>query len=93
MALCTHNGAAYLGEQLESILDQVPEPDEIVLGDDASTDDTVAIAERIVAAHRAAGGTTELVVRRHDPALGVVGNFADALAHAPRRPRGAERSG
>jgi glycosyltransferase involved in cell wall biosynthesis len=69
-------------EQVESIVGQVPEPDEIVLGDDASTDDTVALVERIVDAHRAAGGRTELVVRRHDPALGVVGNFADGLANA-----------
>jgi glycosyltransferase involved in cell wall biosynthesis len=82
VALCTHDGAAYLEEQLASILAQRPEPFEIVLGDDASADDTVAIAERTVAAHRAAGGQTSLVVRRHDPALGVVGNFADALAHA-----------
>jgi len=81
VALCTHDGAAYLEEQLASILAQRPEPFEIVLGDDASTDETIAIAERTVAAHRAAGGGTELVVRRHDPALGVVGNFADALAH------------
>lgn len=82
VALCTHDGAPYIEAQLESILDQVPEPMEIVLGDDASTDDTVAIAERTVAAHRRAGGRTELVVRHHDPALGVVANFADALAHA-----------
>lgn len=82
VALCTHDGARFIEAQLESILDQVPEPLEIVLGDDASTDDTVAIAERTVAAHRRAGGRTELVVRRHDPALGVVANFADALAHA-----------
>jgi glycosyltransferase involved in cell wall biosynthesis len=82
VALCTHDGARFVGEQVRSILAQVPEPGEIVLGDDASRDDTVAIVERLVAEHRAAGGRTELVVRRHDPALGVVANFADALAHA-----------
>lgn len=82
VVLCTHDGAAFVGEQVASILRQVPEPGEIVLGDDASTDDTVAIVERLVAEHRAAGGTTELGVRRHVPALGVVANFADALAHA-----------
>ncbi|MBX3193997.1 MAG: glycosyltransferase family 2 protein [Microbacteriaceae bacterium] len=79
VALCTHNGAEFVGEQVQSILRQVPAPDELVLGDDASSDDSVAIVERLVAEHRAAGGTTELVVRRHDPALGVVANFADAL--------------
>jgi glycosyltransferase involved in cell wall biosynthesis len=80
VVLCTHDGAVFVAEQVESILRE--HPDEIVLGDDASTDDTVAIVERLVAADRAAGGTTELVVRRHDPALGVVENFADGLAHA-----------
>jgi glycosyltransferase involved in cell wall biosynthesis len=81
VALCTRDGAAFVGEQVRSILGQSPEPDEIVLGDDASTDDTVAIVERIVADHRAAGGRTQLVVRRHDPPLGVTANFADALVH------------
>jgi glycosyltransferase involved in cell wall biosynthesis len=82
VVLCTHDGAAFVDEQVRSILNQSPPPDELVLGDDASSDGTVAIVERAVAAHRAAGGTTELVVRQHDPPLGVVGNFADAMAHA-----------
>ncbi|MEO6533000.1 MAG: glycosyltransferase family 2 protein [Pseudolysinimonas sp.] len=82
VALCTHDGAAFVGDQVRSILNQSPEPGEIVLGDDASTDLTVDIVERLVAEHREAGGVTELLVRRHDPALGVVANFADALAHA-----------
>jgi hypothetical protein len=77
VALCTHDGAAFLEQQLVSILSQVPAPFEIVLGDDASTDDSVAIAERTAAQYG-----VPLVVRRHDPALGVTGNFADAIAHA-----------
>jgi hypothetical protein len=80
VVLCTHDGAAYVAEQVTSILTQ--DPSEVVLGDDASRDDTVAIVEDLVKAHRAAGGSTELVVRRHSPALGVVANFADGLAHA-----------
>lgn len=82
VVLCTHNGAAYVAQQVLSILAQDPEPDELVLGDDASTDGTVAIVEDLVARHRAAGGHAELIVLRHDPALGVVANFADALTHA-----------
>jgi len=81
VALCTHDGAAFVDEQVRSILGQTLPPDEIVLGDDASTDDTVAIVERAVADHRRAGGVVDLIVRRRDPALGVVANFADALAH------------
>ncbi|HTL41895.1 MAG TPA: glycosyltransferase family 2 protein [Pseudolysinimonas sp.] len=77
VVLCTHNGAQYVGEQVASILQQVPAPTELVLGDDASTDDTVAIVERL-----AADAGVQLVLRRHDPALGVRANFADALDHA-----------
>jgi len=82
VVLCTHNGAEYVGQQVQSILAQQPAPGELVLGDDASSDDTVSIVERLVEQHRASGGRIDLVVLRHDPALGVVANFADALAHA-----------
>jgi len=39
----TYNGATYLPEQLESILNQDLAPAEMVVGDDGSTDDTLAI--------------------------------------------------
>lgn len=42
----TFNGAAYLEEQLRSVLRQTVLPTEIVISDDGSTDDTVAIARR-----------------------------------------------
>ncbi|WP_348611326.1 glycosyltransferase family 2 protein [Halobaculum rarum] len=40
VALCTYNGNEYLRSQLESILTQTREPDEIVIYDDGSTDQT-----------------------------------------------------
>lgn len=43
VALSTYNGAAYLREQLESILTQTVLPNQIVVGDDGSTDNTTAI--------------------------------------------------
>ena len=43
VALCTHNGAAYLGEQVRSICAQTLLPDEIIISDDASTDDTLVL--------------------------------------------------
>jgi glycosyltransferase involved in cell wall biosynthesis len=82
VVLCTRNGAEFVGQQVESILAQEPQPDELILGDDASSDSTVAIVTSLVDRHRSAGGRVELVVRRHDPALGVVANFEDALTHA-----------
>lgn len=50
VALCTFNGARFIEEQVLSILGQTVPPDEIVVFDDRSTDDTVAILERIAAA-------------------------------------------
>jgi hypothetical protein len=41
VALCTYDGAAYLEEQLASILGQSVPPDEIVVGDDGSRDETL----------------------------------------------------
>lgn len=43
VALCTHNGAAYLAEQLASVLAQRQVEIEIVAVDDASSDDSAAI--------------------------------------------------
>lgn len=82
VALCTHNGAAHVADQVRSILVQRPSPIEIVVGDDASSDDTVAIIERTVAEARAANASLRvgLSIHRRDVPLGVVQNFAATLA-------------
>lgn len=46
IALCTYNGEPFLQEQLDSIANQTRLPDEVVIGDDASTDKTLEILER-----------------------------------------------
>lgn len=75
VALCTHNGHRYIGEQIDSILAQTLPVDEIIVGDDASADDTLnIIRERVV------GTGISLVVRSHVPPLGVRENFADAIS-------------
>lgn len=45
IALCTYNGAKFLPEQLESFLKQTRRPDELFIGDDRSTDETVSQIE------------------------------------------------
>lgn len=45
IALCTYNGAAHLVQQLESILGQTRVPDELVVCDDLSSDNTTAIVK------------------------------------------------
>ena len=45
VAMCTYNGAEFLPAQLASIAEQTRAPDEIVVCDDASTDDTRGVLE------------------------------------------------
>ena len=81
VAMCTRNGEQYVARQVRSILSQQPAPLELVVGDDASTDDTLAVIEREYAAARAADSrlTTTLTVIRRDPPLGVTANFAATI--------------
>src|SRR5690349_14667038 len=43
--MVTYNGEDHLREQLESILAQDPLPDELVIGDDGSSDATIALIQ------------------------------------------------
>ncbi|MGR0320230.1 glycosyltransferase family 2 protein [Agromyces sp. ZXT2-3] len=82
VAIGTHNGARFVGEQIRTILGQSRPVDEIVVSDDASTDDTVGIVERTVEEFRDSGGSVELTVLRNARPLGVTGNFEHALRAA-----------
>lgn len=80
VALCTHNGAKYLAEQVRSICAQQDcLPVEIVLSDDASTDASVAVVRDTLAA---CGMAQRIALRifENRPALGVVRNFEQATA-------------
>jgi glycosyltransferase involved in cell wall biosynthesis len=46
VAMCTFNGARFLRQQLASIVEQTRLPDELVICDDASTDNTVEFLQR-----------------------------------------------
>jgi glycosyltransferase involved in cell wall biosynthesis len=72
--MCTYNGAAYVRQQLDSIAAQTRLPDELVLCDDRSTDETVQIVEEFAAA-------APFPVRLHvnEGNLGVARNFEKAM--------------
>jgi hypothetical protein len=82
VALCTRNGSEYVAQQVRSILNQSPAPSELIVGDDDSSDDTLAVIERVYA--EALVGEphlqTVLTIIRRQPALGVTANFAATLA-------------
>lgn len=82
VALCTHNGGRFIREQIRSICLSDCAPAEIVISDDASTDQTVALAEsawRECLAERP-GSTTELKMLLNPIPLGVTQNFERAVA-------------
>lgn len=75
VALCTHQGASFVGRQLESILEQTRPPDEVVVCDDASADGTVELVEEV-----ARGTSVPVRVRSNPSPLGFRRNFERAVA-------------
>jgi len=75
VALCTYNGAAYLPDQLASIAAQTRAPDELVVRDDASEDDTPAVIEAF-----AARAPFPVRFERNATRLGSSRNFDGAIA-------------
>ncbi|MGH9842665.1 MAG: glycosyltransferase family 2 protein [Blastocatellia bacterium] len=75
IALCTYNGARYLPEQLDSYLRQTRQPDEMVICDDGSRDETATIWREF--AGRAPFAVT---IRVQDRNLGTIKNFETAIS-------------
>jgi len=75
VAMCTHNGGRFLPEQLASIAAQDRLPDQLVVCDDGSTDNTHEIVKEF--AGRSAF-TTSLIVNNHR--LGSTKNFEKAIS-------------
>lgn len=77
VALCTYNGEHYLQAQLDSLLAQTVAVDEVVVGDDGSSDSTLAILAAFATRAEALGIRVEVV--QHPRNLGYVQNFSDVL--------------
>src|SRR5262249_24400476 len=74
VAMCTYNGAEFLRAQLQSIITQSRPPDEIVICDDRSTDDTQNLLERF-----ASELPVPIKLHINDQNLGSVKNFERAI--------------
>ena len=75
VCMATYNGARFVADQLRSILYQLQDDDEVVVSDDGSRDETLAII-RAFADHRIR------ILERTGRPRGPVANFGHALAHA-----------
>ena len=76
VAMATYNGAEYVVEQLESIRTQSMPVDEVIIHDDRSTDDTVAIVEKYIREH---GLERTWKVSQNPKNLGYAANFISAV--------------
>jgi len=74
VAMCTYNGAEFLPQQLQSIVEQFRPPDEIVICDDGSTDKTQALLKQF-----AAESPIPVSLRFNDQNLGSSRNFEQAI--------------
>ncbi len=75
VALCTYNGEKFLKEQLESIFSQTVSPDEIVICDDGSSDNTLQILEKYAETH-----PSLFKIFRNKKNLGYTRNFEKAIS-------------
>lgn len=74
IAMATYNGSKYLPEQLQSLLVQTRLPDEVVITDDCSTDETFQVIRQF-----AGEAPFDVFYSRNDENLGYSGNFNAAL--------------
>ena len=72
--MCTKDGAAFLGEQLDSIAKQTHPNWDLFVSDDGSTDETLAIIEHF------AKNQTQNITIRNGPRNGVCANFLSLAA-------------
>ncbi len=75
IAMCTYNGEAYLGDQLASIVKQTQQPDELVVCDDGSTDNTLQILDKF-----SKEASFPVRVYRNEQRLGPTKNFQKAIS-------------
>jgi Glycosyltransferases involved in cell wall biogenesis len=74
VAVCTYNGEKYIEEQIQSILNQKRLPDEIVISDDNSCDDTLAVADHLLSSF----GVIYKIIKNQKN-VGITRNFEQAI--------------
>jgi len=76
IAMCTYNGASFLEQQLDSLVNQSYTPNEIIICDDCSHDQSVAIAQAFAQQHP----NINIRVVQNPENLGYIRNFEKAIS-------------
>lgn len=76
VVMCTYNGALYLRQQLDTIINQTYPIHELIVQDDQSTDDTMAILEEYAARY------PFMQIHRKRQRKGINDNFFTAMTYA-----------
>jgi len=74
IALASYNGEKYISEQLESLASQSKLPDEVVISDDCSTDNTIKLINEF-----SINAPFKIELHKNDSNLGYSKNFNNAL--------------
>ena len=74
VCMATYNGEKYIELQLRSILPQLSEDDEVIVSDDASTDQTLDVVRRL--------NDNRIKIVHHETDHGYTRNFENALKYA-----------
>ena len=77
--MATYNGRKFINEQIESIYSQTKKPDEVLIYDDGSTDETCEIIDAFIKQH---GLENSWKIKRNISNKGVVLNFLDGAEEA-----------
>jgi glycosyltransferase involved in cell wall biosynthesis len=81
VVIAAFNGEQFIEEQLNSIINQTVLPDEIIISDDGSQDNTVAFCRDYAILHQSIPTLIKCVPNDTDE-HGVVANFENAICHA-----------
>ena len=74
VCMATYNGAPYIIEQMNSILNELQYDDEVIVSDDHSTDDTVKLIKSL--------NDHRIMIVYNEREKGYASNFENAIAHS-----------
>lgn len=79
VVMATYNGGKYIERQLTTLLEQTRRPDEVIICDDVSTDNTAQLVQKFIKEHSLSDKWHFSINEKN---LGYRKNFAQALAKA-----------